>query len=394
MVSNEAKLRGVTNSLSILVQPTLFLLVGAAFLSGCGDKASTPLPIPEVTTALPVKQPVTDYLEFTGNAQGSAVVDLKARVSGFLTKVNFQDGDLVKEGDLLFEIEPEPYAAGVKLAQAQVGSAQAELQRATLEYNRQLELIKKNAVSVSEVEKWKAQRDAMQASLEKSQAQLEQAQIEYGYTQIKAPFDGRVDRRLKDTGNLVGAGEATLLTTIYRTNPIYVYFSINEKDLVKVRRPKTKNSVEKQVIYAEIEGEEGFPHKGRVDFGATAVDTSTGTLLLRAVLENPRFGMMPKILPGMFVRLRAPVAERPEAILVPDRSIGMDQSGRFVLAAGQGDVVDKKPVKTGALVGSLRVIEEGLNGDERIIVSGMQQARPGSRVKPVEQAAQGAATAK
>jgi RND family efflux transporter MFP subunit len=297
MASDKAKLLGVAGKLYLLILPLLCLLGGAALVAGCGKKEAKPLPVPEVTTAQPVKQPVTDYLEFTGNAQGSATVQLQARISGFLTKVNFRDGDLVKEGDLLFEIEPEPYAAGVKLAEAAVAAAQAELQRATLEYNRQLELVKKNAVALSEVEKWRAQRDAMQASLDKSRAQLDKAKIEFSYTQVKAPFDGRVDRRLKDPGNLVGVGEATPLTTIYRTNPIYVYFSINEKDLVKVRKPREDNTPNR-LVFAAIEGEEGFPHEGQIDFGATALDTSTGTLLLRAVMENQHFGMMPKILPA------------------------------------------------------------------------------------------------
>jgi len=365
----------------------LCVLSASAALSGCRGKAPAKQALlPVVTVAPPFKQPVTDYLEFTGNADASETVQLQARVSGFLTKAAFKDGDFVKQGDLLFEIEPEPYAAKVKLAQAAVAGAAAELQRATLEYNRQLDLVKKNAVAVADVEKWRAQRDNAQAALDQNQAQLDIANIDLSYTQVRAPFDGRVDRRLKDPGNLVGAGEATLLTTIYHVLPIYVYFSINEKDLVKIRqRPAASD---KPVVFGAIEGDQGYPMQGYIDYAASAVDPGTGTLQLRAVFENPAMGRLPKVLPGMYVRLRLPVNQRPEALLVPDAAIGVDQAGSYVLVAGADDLVDKKPVTTGARAGELRVIESGLNGDERVVVNGFQQARPGSKVKPVPVPAQ------
>lgn len=370
---------------------SFFCMAAAAaltFCAGCGGKEGPKAaPVPEVTVTQPVKQPVTDYLEFTGNAQASEMVQLEARVSGFLTKVNFKDGDWVKRGDLLFEIEPEPYAAKLTLAQAAIVAADAELLRANIEYNRQADLAKQKAVAVSEVDKWRAQRDSAQAKLDQAKSEVVLAQIELGYTQVRAPFDGRVDRRLKDPGNLVGVGGPTLLTTIYRMDPIYAYFSINEKDLVKVRKPRMQIDAEKLKVFGGIEGEEGYPHEGVLDFGSSALDPSTGTLLLRAVFDNPPFALMPKILPGMFLRLRIPVSQREQAVMVPDRSVGVDQSGRFVLVVTKEGIVDKKPVKTGVLQSGLRVIDEGLAGDEAIIVSGFQQARPGSKVKAVEQAA-------
>jgi RND family efflux transporter MFP subunit len=352
------------------------------FFFGCGeDDSSKNALLPEVTVKKPSKRAVTDYLDFTGNAEASDMVELRARVSGFLTKVNFVDGALVKEGDLLFEIEPEPYAAKLRLAESEVIGAQAELQRSVLEYNRQAELVRKKAAAVSEMEKWKAQRDAAQAKLTQVQAHVDLAKINFGYTQIRAPFDGRIDRTLKDPGNLVGAGEATLLSKIYRMNPIYAYFSINEKDFVKVRKPDLRNESIKVMMVTE--GEEGFPHQGIIDFGSSALDENTGTLLLRGVFDNPHFGRVPKVLPGMFLRIRVPVEERPEAVLVNERAIGVDQGGRYVLTVGAEGVVDKKPVKLGALVDGLRVIEEGLSGEEAVIVRGAQQARPGSKVKPM-----------
>lgn len=358
------------------------VLLSMLFFFSCdGDNSSKNTFLPEVTVEKPSKRAVTDYLDFTGNAEASDVVELRARVSGVLTKVNFVDGALVKEGDLLFEIEPEPYAARLRLAESEVVGAQAEAQRSVLEYNRQAELVKKNAAAVSEMEKWKAQRDAAQAKLTQVQANVDLAKINFGYTQIRAPFDGRVDRTLKDPGNLVGTGEATLLTRIYRMNPIYAYFSINEKDFVKVRRPDLGNTSLKVVMATE--GEEGFPHQGVIDFASSALDENTGTMLLRGIFDNPHFGQLPKVLPGMFLRIRVPIGERPQAVLVNERAIGVDQGGRFVLTVGTDGVVDKKPVKLGALIDGLRVIEEGLEGEEAVIVRGTQQARPGSKVKPI-----------
>ena len=372
--------------------PTLFKLAclsAVVLLAACGGKeAPKTVPVPEVTVVQPSIEAVTDYLEFTGNAQASDMVELRARVSGFLTKVSFRDGEIVKAGDLLFEIEPEPYAAKLKLAEAQVIAAQAELQRANLEYNRQSELVKQKAVAVSEVEKWKAGRDAAQAKLDEARAQLELAKIQLGYTQIRAPFDGRIDRALKDPGNLVGVNEATLLSTIYRMNPIYAYFSINEKDFVKVRRPPEEGSKPIEVSLAS-EGEQGYPHVGSIDFGSSALDESTGTLLLRGVFDNPPFGVMPTILPGRFVRLQVPIKQRPSAVLIRERAVGVDQSGRYVLTVNAEGVVDKKPVKVGALVKGQRVVEEGLKGDEAVIVRGMQQARPGSKVKAIREQTSG-----
>ena len=372
-----------TYARGITISPVLTLAFGLFLaLPACGGKeAPQAAPLPEVTVSQPLIEPVTDYLDFTGNAEASETVNLQARVSGFLTKVAFKDGDMVKQGSLLFEIEPEPYAEKAALAEAAVKAAEAELLRATLEYNRQADLVKQKAVAVAEVEKARALRDTAQARVEQAKSELAISKIQLSYTTILAPFDGRLDRRLKDPGNLVGSGEATLLTTIRKMDPIYAYFSINEKDLVRVRRPIKPG--EQREIFAGIEGEDGYPHRGVIDFGSTSLDTSTGTLLLRGVFQNEPLGLMPKILPGMFVRLRVPVGKREQAVLVPERALGIDQGGRYVLVVGDQSVVDKRPVKTGALVRNLRVIEEGLSGEEQVIIAGLQQARPGSKVKPI-----------
>lgn len=360
--------------------------ISLAFIACNKTDTEKSVTLPEVVVKSVETQTVTDYLEFTGNTAASSVVELRARVSGILTKVNFKDGDIVKEGDVLFEIEPETYAAKLALTEAQLVATQAELQRASQEYSRYAELVKQRAVAVSEVEKWKAQRDAAQARFDEAKARVELAKIEFSYTKVIAPFDGRVDRSLKDPGNLVGATEATLLTTIYRMNPIYAYFSINEKDLVKVREPNSNRANSK--VEMTTEGEAGYPYLGVIDFGSSSLDTSTGTLLIRGVFHNPSFGMLPKIIPGMFVRLRVPVKERSDAILVPEQSIGVDQGGEFVLTVEEGDIVNKRPIKTGALVNSKKVIEQGLSPDAKVITSGLQRVRPGMKVRITSDAIQ------
>jgi membrane fusion protein, multidrug efflux system len=372
-------LAGLAGALSIL-----------ACLSGCKKEENKYIapPPPKVTVTLPLVQPLTEYLELTGNTQAIETVQLKARVKGFLTQIGFKDGDVVKKDATLFVIEPPPYEAKVKLAEANVASAKARLLRASQEYRRQEQLIKQSATSQSEVEKWQAEQDAAQASLDEARANLDIAKINLGYTVIKAPFLGRVDRHLVDLGNLVGSGEATLLSTIYRLDPIYAYFNINEKDLVRAME-KDKEDGKRDLapfpVYLAIEGEEGYPHKGKLDFAATAVDTSTGTLLLRGIFDNPLQGGIPKMLPGMFIRVRIPLDTIPEALFVSERSLGVDQGGAYLLVVNDKDVVEQRSVRIGRRVKGMRAIMEGLKKEDRVVVNGIQRARPGAHVTPVQQ---------
>ncbi len=359
-------------------------------LSGCKEEENKYVapPPPKVTVTHPLVQPLTEYLELTGNTQAVELVQLKARVKGFLTQIGFKDGDVVKKDATLFVIEPPPYEAKVKLAEANVASAKARLLRASQEYKRQQQLIKQSATSQSEVEKWQAAQDAAQASLDEAKANLEIAKINLGYTVIKAPFLGRVDRHLVDIGNLVGSGEATLLSTIYRLDPIYAYFNINEKDLVRAME-KDKEDGKRDLapfpVYLAIEGEQGYPHKGKLDFAATVVDSSTGTLLLRGIFDNPLEDLMPKMLPGMFVRVRIPIDTLPEALFVSERSLGVDQGGAYLLVVNDKNVVEQRSVRTGPRVKGMRAIMGGLKKEDRVVVNGIQRARPGAHVTPVQQ---------
>ena len=390
----------MTMRISSLSPMLLAAAVWVAFLAGCGQKENkyAPPPPPQVSVRLPLQKPVTDYVELTGNTQAVDQVELQARVEGFLTSIHFKDGDYVKKGDLLFTIEQAPYQAKLQEAQGRLAATEAQLLRAQQEYDRQLYLFKENATAKSEVERWKAQRDAAQASVEEGRANLELAKINLGYTRVTAPFDGRADRHLVDPGNLVGAGKPTPLAYITRLEPIYAYFNLNERDLVRLmakRREKGVTNLEEHPVpvYGGIEGEKGYSVEGRLDFASTSVDPNTGTILLRAVFDNPRLGAAPpRLLPGMFMRIRIPVDVRPNALLVPERALGVDQGGRYLLVVNNENVVEQRPVKVGARVDDEMVIEEGLKGDERVVVDGIQRARPGAKVTPVQEEAGAAAT--
>jgi multidrug efflux system membrane fusion protein len=355
-------------------------------LAGCGkDNTYVPPPPPQVTVSRPVQRTVADTIELTGNIQSSNTVNLVARVTGYLQSVNFKDGSFVKKGDLLFVIEPESYQANVQLAAATVEQQQATLTQATSEYERQQRLIKQKATSESEVESWQAQRNAAQAAVDEANANLEIARINLGYTRVVAPFDGRVGRRQVDPGNLVGPGATTQLATIDQLAPIYVYFNVDEQEVLRLRAKlraagKTLANVEPVKLGIGLQNEIGYPHEATLDFVATDVDQSTGTLQARGVIANKDY----VFLPGLFVRVQIPVGTTDNALLVPDRAVGIDQRGHYLLIVGQDDVVAQRTVETGALAAGMRVIEQGLSADDRVVVDGLQRAIPGSKVTPRE----------
>jgi multidrug efflux system membrane fusion protein len=360
----------------------------ALLLADCGQENTyVPPPPPTVTVSRPVQRTVTNTIELTGNTQSSNTVNLVARVTGYLQSVNFKDGSFVKKGDLLFVIEPEPYQADVQLAQATVEQQQATLTNATSEYERQQRMIKQNATSESDVENWRAQRDGARAAVDQANANLEIAQINLGYTRIVAPFDGRIGRRQVDPGNLVGPGGTTQLATIDQLAPIYVYFNVNEEDVLRLRaglraKGKTLKDVEPIKLGIGLQNETGYPHEATLDFVATDVDQSTGTLQARGVIPNKDY----VFLPGLFVRVQIPVGTTPDALLVPDRAVGVDQRGHYLLVVGQDDVVAQRTIEIGALHDGMRVITQGLGADDRVVIDGLQRAIPGSKVTPREEA--------
>jgi len=353
--------------------------------AACGDRSTfVAPPPPKVTVSQPVKQPVTDYLEFTGNTQAINSVQLKARVEGYLEKVFFKDGDRVKKGQLLFLIQQNTYEAKLQQAEAEILAQKAKLLHAQTEYARFTKLVTQKAAAQTDVDNWLYQRDAAQAAVVSAEAQRDLARLNLSYTKVTSPFDGRIGRRLKDPGNLVGAGESTLLADVDQIDPLYVYFTMNERDLLDVTQD-TKESVDaitrKDVpLYLGLANEEGYPHKGSLDFASISLNATTGTLTLRGIFPNPQ-GMM---LPGLFAKLRVPVTLDKSALLVPTVAIGYDQLGPYLLAVDDKNVVQRRGVKLGTVVKDLTVIAEGLQEQEWVITNGLLMAIPGKQVTPVK----------
>jgi membrane fusion protein, multidrug efflux system len=348
-------------------------MVAVAALGACGKRnAYQPPPPPSVSVSRPLLMPVTDYLQQTGSVSAFQTVDLVARVEGYLRSVNFKDGSLVKAGQLLFVIEPEPYEAKLASYQAQLLDAQAE-------YDRQLRMIKQNATSQANVDKWLSQRDQAAAA-------VTLAKINLGYTRITAPFDGRVGLHLVDPGNLVGsAGAATKLATIEKIDPAYVYFSINERDLLRVRaaaqaQGRSIREAPRVPVQVALQTEQGYPREGTLDYAATGLDTGSGTLQLRAIVPNPdRI-----LLPGLFARVRIALSQPLPRLVVPDSVVSSDQVGPYVLTVGSDRKVKQQRIETGPLESGFRAVLGGLDANSEVVIDGLQNAIPGNLVTPTE----------
>jgi RND family efflux transporter MFP subunit len=353
----------------------VLVLCALVLLGGCGrSNHYEPPPPPAVTVSKPVKMPITDYLNATGTVAAAQSVELVARVEGYLRSVDFQDGTPVKKGQLLFVIQPEQY-------QANLASAQAQLENAQSEYQRQLRMIKENATSQANVEKWRSSRDQAAAS-------VELAKIQLSYTRISSPFNGRIDRHLVDPGNLVGAsGQATKLANVEQLDPIYVYFTVNERDLLRVRAAAAaagtplNGQVPAAPVTVGLQTESGYPHEGKLDFASNSLDTGSGTLQLRAIVPNQKF----TLLPGLFARVRVPLSQAVPQWVVPDRAVTTDQVGSYVLVVGADHKVVQQRIEIGAAQNGMRVVLSGLSPQSDVVVNGLQFAVPGNLVTATEQ---------
>ncbi|MFN3657593.1 MAG: efflux RND transporter periplasmic adaptor subunit [Pseudolabrys sp.] len=372
------------------VRVALVVGVAAAALAGCEQKNTyVAPPPPKVTVATPVKKSVTLYLQATGNTAAVNTANLVARVPGFLETINYRDGDLVKKGALLFTIEPHSYKLKLDQAVAAQESANATVKQTQADYERQADLAGRGTASKAALDTSTANRDTARANLQQAEVNTELAKINYGYTSVVAPFDGIVTARTVSVGEYVGANsQPTVLATIVQLDPIYVNFSVNEREILRIReqirqRGMTPEELRKVPVEVGLQTEEGYPHKGTLDYAAPTVDPSTGTLAGRALLENPDRAL----LPGLFVRVRIPTGRQDDALLVPDVALGSDQSGRYLLIAGKDNVVEQRNVEIGPLEGTMRVIEKGVGPDDRVIVAGLLRAIPGQKVDPAEAAA-------
>ena len=352
-------------------------------LAGCEQNTFVPPPPPKVAVALPVQRAITRYLETTGNTAPIKSVDLVARVQGFLQSIDYKDGDFVKEGTPLFIIEPETYKLKLDQAKAAEAGAEATVKQAEADFKRQTDLVARQAVSQSTLDTSTSTRDNAQASLQQAQANTRISEVNYDYTKVAAPFDGVVSAHLVSVGELVGAASPTQLATIVALDPIYVNFNVNEQDVLRIRaearrKGLTAADLKQTPVEVGLQSEDGYPHQGKLDYAAPTINQSTGTLAVRGVIPNADR----VLLPGYFVRVRVPVDKQQDALLIPDTALGSDQSGRYVLVVTADNVVEQRKVQTGPLDNGLRVIDDGVKGDDRIVIAGMLRVIPGEKVDP------------
>ena len=361
----------------------IFAIAAFGVLSACEQNSFVPPPPPKVEVATPVQRSITRYLEATGNTAPIKNVDLVARVQGFLQSIDYKDGTFVKEGATLFTIEPNTYKLKLEQAQAAETGSQASMKQADADFKRQSELVQRQAVSQATLDSSTSGRDNAQANLQQAQVNTKIANVNYGYTNVTAPFDGIVSAHLVSVGELVGVSSPTPLANIVALDPIYVNFNVNEQDVLRIReeakrRGMTVDEIRQLPVEIGLQTEAGFPHKGKLDYVSPTLNQSTGTLAVRGVLPNPDR----TLLPGFFVRVRVPLNEQANALLVPDVALGSDQAGRYVLVVNGENVVEQRKVQTGPLEGDLRVIESGLKGDDRVVTAGLLRAIPGQKVDP------------
>jgi RND family efflux transporter MFP subunit len=353
--------------------------------SGIVQVQVSPQPSPPVPVVRPKVQGVADYVEVTGNAAAVNAVKLVARVEGYLDKIHYEDGQVVKKGDLLFTIQQDQYKDQLQQSQAQVLTAQAALIYAKTEVVRYTALVKKDAATQTEVDHWNFEKASAEASLLSAQASVALAKLNLGYTEVRAPFDGIVGKHLIDPGNLVGGGgQQSALAEISQLDPIYAVANLSEQNVLKVRanlgqHRLTLADLHKVPVDVGLSDETGFPHQGTIEYVAPGLDPATGTLLVRGILPNPNF----TLLPGFFVNIRLPMGKVDRnALLVPDRALQEDQGGRYLLVLNKDDVVEQRYVQLGQLLGALRVITSGLKLDDRVVVGDLWRANPGTKVTP------------
>src|SRR5271169_6043099 len=342
-------------------------------------------PSPPVPVVRPRVQSVADHVEITGTAAAVDAVKLVARVEGYLHTIHYEDGQMVKKGDLLFTIQQDQYTYQLEQAQAQVKAAQAALVHAKTELGRYTALVKKDAATQIDVDHWNFERASAEAQLLGAQAQVGLAQLSLGYTEVRAPFDGIVGKHLIDSGNVVGGGgQQSALAEITQLDPIYVVANLSEQDVLKIRQNLGQHRLSLEDLHevpvdVGLSDETGFPHHGSIEYVAPALDSSTGTLEVRGVMQNPNF----VLLPGLFVRMSLPMGKAAyDALLVPDKALQEDQGGRYLMVVNKDNVVEQRYVHSGELQGALRLIISGLEPDDRVVVGELWRVNPGTKVTP------------
>jgi RND family efflux transporter MFP subunit len=365
------------------------VLAAALALAGCDDGASgragaaAPPAPPEVTVANPRVQNLVEWTEFTGRFEAVQQVDVRARVSGYLATIDFQDGQVVERGQSLFLIDPRPFEAALARARADLASAQAQVELAKLEFDRVAKLIGSPAFAQTNYDQRLQERRAAEASLGAAQAAVEQARLNLEYTQVSAPIGGRISDRRVDIGNLVT--ESTLLTTIVTQSPIYFVFDMSEADFLAYQRavlagelPSTRDR--STLVNVKLVDEEDWQRQGQMNFVDNVVDRGAGTVRARAEFLNPN-GL---IQPGQFGTIRIPGSPEYPAILIPDEAIVTDQAQKLVMTVTADNKIEPRVIRPGPHELGLRIVRRGLKADDRIVINGLMRVRPGMQVTPAE----------
>ena len=339
---------------------------------------------PTVVIQKPKLANVTEYVTQTGTLVAFNSVDLVARIEGFLEDIKFTDGAFVKKGQELFIVEPESYWDQLKEAQASVASEEASFAYSKIERQRQQKMYEQNATSLNSVQEWETKVLQSKADLDKASANERNAAITYSYTHVLAPFDGRMGRHLVDVGNLVGNGAATKLATIEQIDPIYVYFNLNELDLLSVRRMAHDNGITPDdlssiPVYVTLQNNKEVTYEGKLDFVNTGLNASTGTMEFRALLPNQDFAL----LPGLFVQVRVPIQQPKQQLTVPEVAVQYDQIGAYLYVVDDTNSVTLKRVVIGPTDAGYRAITQGLLATDNVVVAGLQNAALGIKVTPV-----------
>ncbi len=343
-------------------------------LSGGVAQADAPPP-PTVTVAQPLARSILEYDDHVGRFEASQSVEIRPRVSGQLVAVHFRDGDIVRRGQLLFTIDPRPFAAALAEARARLAAAQSALALSQSEYARAARLIDDEAVSQEEVDSLRAAVRNNQAQVAAAQAVVRQRSLDLEFTGVRAPITGRVSDRRIDLGNLVAANES-MLTTLLALDPIYFSFDASEALALRAQRERRDGGAAPTEVEIRLQDESDYNWRGRVDFTDNAIDSGSGTLRGRAVIANPELFLTP----GMFGNMRLAAAAPRQALLVPDAAVQNDQARKIVLVVERNGTVGVRPVELGPRVGTLRAIRSGLRPTDRVVVEGVQFARPGSQV--------------
>ena len=358
-----------------------------AVISGCDRAPAEPVAAPlSVTVSLPVEREITDYADFTARTAAVDSVEVRAHVWGYLMKVNFKEGAMVKKDDVLFELDARPYEALLKQARAKVSQDQAQLTYDEAEYRRNLNLVGSGAASRSDLDKTSAARGVDIANIAADKAVVASRQLDLDYTKVLAPVSGRASRYVVTVGNLIQSGDqggGTVLTTIVSVDPMYAYFDVDEHTVLRVRQLAREGKADspregKVPVWLGLANEAGFPHQGTIDFVDNQVNPKTGTMRVRGVFPNRD----QVLAPGFFGRVRAPIGRAHKALLISERALDTDQGQKVVYGVNNKNEVVSRPVQLGAIHDGLREITDGLKSGERVIVNGVQLVRPGITVEP------------